>query len=94
MCTFTHQRPDGCGANQELLVIAQCYKAQDVAGKWDHMEVVQPSSGKHILVLVPGDKHSTVQCKHTNEVGMQVQTVWEDKDPQGHLKPSASSRKV
>lgn len=72
--------------------MTQYKKEQDVAGKWEHMEAGQPFSGTDILVLAPGDKSRTVQCKCANEVEMWLWTVWEDQDHQRPLKPSAISR--
>lgn len=57
--------------------MTQCEKDQDVAVKWEHMEVGQPFSGTDILVLPPADKHRTSmfcvsKCKYANKVEMQV----------------------
>lgn len=43
-------------------------KEQDVAEERSHTEVGQHFSETNILVLAPGDDHSTVQCECRNEV--------------------------
>lgn len=55
------------------MVTTHCEKEQDVPEEGSHREVGQHYSETNILVLAPGDDHSTVQCEHRNEVKKQLQ---------------------
>lgn len=55
------------GNNQRLLIITHCGK-EVVAGEGGNVKVGQHFAGTNNLVLDPRDKHSTVQCKHRNEI--------------------------
>lgn len=44
--------------------------------------------GTENLVLALGDKHSTVQCKHRNEVKKGAWATGDDQDHQTSTKPS------
>lgn len=63
-------------------------KEQDTAGKKGHVEIGQQFSGTSILVQVPGEKPSTVQLKHRNEVKKWARQVDGGRDHQKSLKPS------
>lgn len=59
-----------CGASQGLLLRACCEKEQGVAGEGGLMKVGQHLSGRHELILAPGDKH---RCR--NEAENQIWAV-------------------
>lgn len=67
---------------QELLVVTGHEKEQDVTGAGGHV-----GAGHHFSrVLVPADKHNTVQHKSKDEAPKGAQTVGEDQD---HPRPQS-----
>lgn len=61
-------QPRIVGNDQGLLIITHCGKEQVEAGERGNVKAGQHISRTNILVLVPRDKHNTVQCKHRNEI--------------------------
>lgn len=56
-------------SRQGMLLVRHGRKECDVAEKGGHAEAGQHLSRINFFVLIPGDKHYTVQCKCRNEAG-------------------------
>lgn len=52
--------------------MSHCEREKDVAGEGGHGEEGQHFSGTINLVLVPTDKHNTVQHRHRDEIKKQA----------------------